>query len=573
MIRRPSSPAMTRVRGRFERLYGPEADRCLERFGMMIGRYGLAGAPASPPPRWSEKDAVLIAYGDAVQAPGEKPLATLKRFVDGRFHGAIGAIHVLPFFPYSSDDGFSVIHFRQVNPALGGWPEIRALGEKFGLMFDLVLNHVSRKSGWFQDYLLGIAPGRRYFVEADPRADLSAVVRPRTSPLLTRVMTRGGERHVWTTFSSDQVDLDFANPDVLFEILDILMLYASTGARIIRLDAIAYLWKKPGTTCIHLPETHEVVKLIRDVLDIMAPGVILVTETNVPQDENLSYFGAGDEAHMVYQFPLPPLLLHALVNGHARHLTAWAAALPAPPPGCTVLNFTASHDGIGLRPLQGLVPAEEIAKLAEVARAQGGEVSFKKNSDGSESAYELNVTYFDALGTPGQADDVLQVARFLCSQTIPMVLRGIPAFYFNSLVAATNDAEQAKRTGMARSLNRKKWTLDELDARLAHAGSATARVFAECTRRLRLRAAHPAFHPDAAQEVLDLDPRVFAVRRTAPSGGEAVTALANVSLETVALPLDRLPPAADVKDLLGGSGLECGNECRLGPYEAAWLTS
>ena len=558
-----------RFRARFERLYGSEADRCVSRLALLAGRYGVGPAGHTAGARWDQRDAVLITYGDMVQAPGEKPLATLKRFADTRLQGAFSTIHLLPFFPYSSDDGFSVIHFRTVNPDLGGWADVRALGERFKLMFDLVLNHVSRQSGWFHDYLTGTAPGRNYFIEADPKADLSAVVRPRSSPLLTPVVTRAGTRHVWTTFSADQVDLNFANPDVLFEILDILLFYVSMGARIIRLDAIAYLWKKPGTPCIHLPETHEVVKLFRDLLEAVAPDVLLLTETNVPHAENVGYFGAGDEARLVYQFPLPPLILHALRSGTARHLSGWAAALERPPAGCAFLNFSASHDGIGLRPLAGLVPDAEIGRLIEEARALGGGVSVIRGPDGGDRPYELNISWFDALGgVPEEA----QFARFLCSQAIPMALAGIPAVYFNSLLAAPNDLDAVRRTGVARAVNRRKWEEGELRTLLGDPGSAAARALAALTGLLKLRGEHAAFHPDGAQRVLPGDARVFAVARTAPDGSETVAALHNCSPEAVAINEEWLrqacPGAGRWTDLVAGRPAAGAG---LGPYGFAWL--
>ena len=564
-----SQQTLDRLRGRLRGLYGEQAERCLERLAMMAGRYGVAAAARpAPAARWDARDAVLIAYGDMIRAPGEKPLATLKRFADSRLKDAFSTIHVLPFFPYSSDDGFSVIHFRTVNPELGDWPAVRALGENFRLAFDLVLNHVSRASGWFQDYLAGIAPGRRYFIEPDPGADLSAVVRPRSLPLLTPVMTPGGKRSVWTTFSEDQIDLDFSNPDVLFELLDILLFYVSMGARVIRLDAIAYLWKRIGTPCIHLPETHEIVKLFRDFLEAVAPDVLLLTETNVPQAENYSYFGDGDEAHIAYQFALPPLLLHALQSGTARHLTAWASALPALPAGCTVLNFTASHDGIGLRPLQGLLPDAEIRSLVARMQALGAQVSTRRNSDGTDSPYELNITYFDAMRGNGDPDP-LHVQRFICSQAIPMALKGIPAVYFNSLVAARNDEEGARRTGRARSLNRRKWSQAELDEALKDEKSNTARVFQECTRLLRLRAAHAAFHPNGAQKIVDLGESVFAVERTSPDGKQILLAISNCSGQPVAVPAPAVRNRTDL--VLGRKPTTDGDTIRLDPYQTVWL--
>ncbi|MFA7256388.1 MAG: sugar phosphorylase, partial [Kiritimatiellales bacterium] len=473
-IKALSPELLDRMRERFNRLYGPlRAEQCIKRLAAMIGRYGIGYGCNKAGPLWNEQTTVLITYADTVQREGETPLATLCKFAEKKFKEIFSTIHLLPFFPWSSDDGFSVIDYRRVNPSCGHWKHIEELGHHFDLMFDLVLNHVSRRSSWFKNYTSGVAPFRNYFIEVDQQSDLSAVVRPRNLPLLTAVHVNGSEKHLWTTFSDDQIDLNFANPDVLFEFFDILLFYIAHGAKIIRLDAIAYLWKQPGTSCIHLEQTHEVVKLMRDLLDMVAPEAILLTETNVPHEENISYFGNGDEARMVYQFSLPPLLLHALHTGNTQRLTDWAKTVCETPPGCTWFNFTASHDGIGVRPLAGLVPDTELATLVERVKTLGGQVSTKRNSDGSESPYELNITYFDAMG-----GDEHQVERFLCSQTVLLGLKGIPGIYFHSLTATPNDQDGFKASGRVRSLNRKKWNADELEI-LLNGQNTTSQVFNE----------------------------------------------------------------------------------------------
>jgi sucrose phosphorylase len=485
-------------------------------------------------------------------------------------------VHILPFFPYSSDDGFSVIDYRRVNPEFGEWRHVQALAERFSLMFDLVLNHCSAKSAWFQDYTNGILPARFYFIEMDPETDLSEVVRPRTSPLLTPTQTRDGERHVWTTFSADQVDLDFSNPDVLFEFLDILFLYISMGMRVIRLDAIAYLWKRPGTSCIHLPETHAVVKLLRDVLELVAPEVLLLTETNVPHEENISYFGEGDEANVVYNFSLPPLLLHAYYTGSAATLADWATSLGDHGPGCTFLNFTASHDGVGVRPLEGLVPDEEREMVFRKVRERGGHLSSKSNADGTESVYEMNITYYDAFRDPEQASPDGQIRRFLGSQTIALALKGIPAFYFHSLTATKNWNAGVQETGRARTINRMKWDEAALEGLLEDPASETATVFSLLSDRIRIRRRHAAFHPDGPQTVLRADERVFAIERAAPDGGETVVALHNISGDAVEIPLASLRSlhggAGRVVDLLDGEAPLAADAVRLEPWACAWLT-
>ena len=390
LITRISSAKLKAIRRRLVILYGLEnADHLLERLYLMIGRYGVGVEGVRKPKGLSQRDAVLITYADMVSNSDESPLVSLREFCIARLKGAISTIHLLPFYPWTSDDGFSVVDYRKVDERNGNWEDISRMSEEFELMFDLVLNHCSSQSPWFKEYVSGIEPGKNYIMEGDDEVDLSAVVRPRSSPLLTQYQTRAGERHVWTTFSADQVDLDWTCPDLLFEFLDIILFYVSCGCRVLRLDAVAFLWKKLGTNCLHLPETHQVIKLIRNFLEIVAPEVLILTETNVPHEENVSYFGKGDEAHAVYQFSLPPLLLHGLLRGTAQHLSEWAQNLAPPPKGCHFLNFTASHDGIGVRPLEGILPNKEILGLAEEVRQKGGFVSMRKLENGDEVIEEM----------------------------------------------------------------------------------------------------------------------------------------------------------------------------------------
>lgn len=577
---------LQRIRQRLGRLYGDEVlPRLMHRLDLIVGRYGVGAtcADGEPCARWNQRDAVLICYGDMLRADrlddgGESPLATLRRFLGEQVGDALSAVHVLPFFPYSSDDGFSVIDYRAVDPALGSWHDIQKLGEDYRLMVDLVINHVSSQSHWFRAYCNGMAPERHYFIEVEPDVDLSAVTRPRTSPLLRAVQTPYGERHVWCTFSHDQVDVDFSNPDVLFEFLDILLFYVHNGAQIVRLDAIAYLWKQIGTRCIHLPRTHEVVKLLRDVLEMLQPGLVLLTETNVPHAENVSYFGDGDEAHMVYQFSLPPLLLHALSTGNATYLTDWAANLAPPPAGCTYFNFTASHDGIGVRPLEGLLPQDEFDALVAGVEQRGGLVSRRSNADGSTTPYELNITYFDAVGVPGDLD--ASIARFLCTQTIAMGLQGVPGIYFNSLLGASNNLTGVERTGRARTINRQKWTDAELAALLDPAGGHQAsRVLPEYLRRLNLRRVRAAFHPDAAQRVLDLPAGLFGVRRDARDGAERLWMVANLTGSPLTLAMGRIDKhwkRHRWAELIAGWSAAAENlpaKLTLVPYQVVWLVT
>jgi sucrose phosphorylase len=441
-------------------------------------------------------------------------------------------------------------------------------------MLDLVLNHVSRESRWFEDYRAGREPWNRFFIEVDPAADTSMVTRPRSSPLLTPVETSRGVRHVWTTFSDDQIDLNYAEPAVLVEMIDVLLTYLCRGARILRLDAIAYLWKRLGTPCIHLPETHTVVKILRDVVNIVAPGTILLTETNVPHEENTSYFGDGDEAHMVYQFSLAPLLLEALLAGDARLLAEWLAAQEPTPPGTTVLNFTASHDGVGVRPLEGILPADRFERLLEAVARRGGEVSTRQGIDGTERPYELNISYFSAMDEPGAAGrEAIQIGRFLASQAIMLSLRGMPAVYFHSLVATPNDQAGRDRTGRARSINRRKYTAAELRSILAQPDAAPARVLAAYRRMLAVRARQAAFHPEADQRLLASGSASgLAVLRTSLDGRQRILVLTNLGPGPWEVDVARQFGLRPVEDLLARpDDVSRGATGRMRPYQVSWL--
>lgn len=537
MLKSVSHRILERIETRLHYLYGESAHDLANRLFMMIGRYGvgLDGYRIPALEGWDERDIVLITYGDMVTRPGDAPLQTLQGFLSDHLQDAIQTVHVLPFFPYSSDDGFSVKDYRTVDPRLGTWRDIAHMRTRFNMMFDLVINHVSSQSAWFKDYVNDIAPYRHFFIEVDPQADLSAVVRPRNLPLLSETQTRQGAKHIWTTFSADQIDVNFGNPEVLFEYLDILMSYIAHGARIIRLDAIAYLWKVVGTPCIHLTQTHEVVKLIRDFLSMIAPDVWLITETNVPHEENISYFGDGDEAHMVYQFSLPPLVAHGLLNETAGPLTQWAASLPVLGRQQAFFNFTASHDGIGVRPLQGLVPDADLQNLVNHVERLGGRISWKRNSDGTESPYELNITYFDLLAENSQEVTELHIARFLSSQAIMLAMRGMPAVYFNSLLGARNDADGMAQTGQNRTINRQKWDADPLAAMLADPDRHHQRIFSAYTHLLRTRRAHRAFHPDGDQRILMLGDALFALLRVSPKGDETMLCITNFRRQPITI--------------------------------------
>jgi glycosidase len=524
---------------------------------------------------WDETDVLLLTYGDSIGKEGRHPLAVLNTFLEKYVGNRVSAVHILPFFPFSSDDGFSVIDYRKVRDDLGDWQDVKDISEKYRLMVDLVINHVSRESLWFYDFVADQTPARDYFIELDGDTDVSQVTRPRNTPLLVPVNTHRGIRHVWATFSEDQIDVNFANPDVLLEYVSILLYYLSKGAQLVRLDAVAYLWKRLGTCCVHLPETHEVVKLLRDIVEYVCPRCILLTETNVPHQENLSYFGDGDEAHMIYQFALPPLVLHALNRGTSVHLVEWASSLTPLPAHCTYLNFTASHDGVGLRALEGILSNNEVSDLVESMHRFGGFVSMKSNPDGVDTPYEINISLFDALQGTRRGPDQWQVERFICSQAIMLSLQGVPAVYLHSLVATPNDLHGVELSGRTRSINRKKWDYDELVGLLGSENTSNHEVYRRLTHLLELRASQPGFHPESDQEIIYASNALFVVLRTDAQSGRRMLAVHNVTHAIQPITLKMYPELSDKvkwQDIVSGESLpDILPLIKLQPYQVMWL--
>lgn len=563
------------IRAHLKELYGvAEGKSAYQRLLAIMGRYRPLLHDVHPGPL-TQQDAILITYADQLRAPGIPSLQTLAHFCERQLAGLVSGVHILPFYPSSSDDGFSVLDYRAVDPGLGSWDDIERLGRNFRLMFDAVINHASAGSPWFQALLRDEPPYRDFFTTVTGTPDLSAVARPRALPLLTRFDTVSGPRQVWTTFSADQVDLNYQNPDLLVEIVDTLLFYVSQGAELIRLDAIAYLWKEIGTSCIHLPQTHRVIQLFRAILDELSPGVKLVTETNVPHADNISYFGDGkNEAQLVYNFALPPLVLHTLHTGSAQALSAWAASLSLPGNRATFFNFLASHDGIGLNPVRGILVEAEIKSLVERVQQQGGLVSYKHDPDGRQSPYELNVNYFDALADPADPQPERHIERFLAAHAILLSLVGLPAIYFHSLFGSVGWPQGVSFTGMNRSINRQKFVVDAFERELADPASRRHKVFTRLSRLLRARASHPAFSPYGKQEVLDEGRGVFALVRGESASGR-VLCLQNVTGETQLLSrgagtvFSRRP--SSLVDLVGGQTLDARLDLELSPYQTLWL--
>ncbi|MAM69549.1 MAG: alpha-amylase [Gammaproteobacteria bacterium] len=526
---------------------------------------------------WTEKDIALITYANTFVNKDEAPLLTLDYFLTRYFSEKISWVHVLPFFPFSSDDGFAVIDYTQVNDSFGTWEHIDQIARKFKLMSDLVINHCSSLGQWFTQFKQGKPPGKDYFFTVDRDFDTSQVVRPRATPLLREVQTQEGLKYVWCTFSHDQIDLNFRNPQVLLEMVKIIKLYLDNGVQIFRLDAVAFLWKEEGTSCLNLDQTHEIIRLIRTLIEYYKPGTIIITETNIPNRENLSYFGNANEAHIIYNFSLPPLLLNTMVTGNCHALKSWMMSMPPAQKGTTFLNFIASHDGIGLRPLEGLVEEEQIQRLIGAMELAGGAVSWRSlGSNGKQRPYEINISLFDAMkGTMDNPDDGNQEQRFICAHTVMLAMEGVPAFYIHSLLGTENDLEKLANTNNRRAINRHNWQLDEIEALLKE-DNHHSRIMNELKRLIAIRKKQAAFHPNAIMFTLHVGDEVFAFWRQSLLRDQSIFCLNNISdtEQEVSLSNLNLVSTDQWSDLISGEKLRQDQEIiKLAPYQSVWLSN
>jgi sucrose phosphorylase len=518
----------------------------------------------------------MITYGDSLLKADEKPLVTLKHFMDKYLGDSVNSVHILPFFPYSSDDGFSVIDYSSVNESLGGWDEIQAIAKDRRLMSDLVINHCSSRSAWFDNFIKGEGIGHDFFYTASPEDDLSEVVRPRTSDLLRETKTGKGTQHVWCTFSHDQVDFDFRNPEVLKSFVDIIRLYLDRGVKIFRFDAVAFLWKKLNSSSINLPETHEVIRLLRTLLEHAESDAVIITETNIPNTQNLTYFGNANEAHAIYNFSLPPLLINSLVTGNCLYLKRWLMSMPPSQNGTAYFNFIASHDGIGLRPAEGLLNDYELTTLVETMQSFGGKVSWRSTALGQQKAYEINIALFDALQGTTKGADSFGLQRFICAHAVMFALEGIPGVYIHSLLGTQNDYEKVANTQQNRSINRHRWDYQELEENLGDKSDHHAIVLASLKELLDIRIKQPAFHPNATQFTLHLGLQLFGFWRQSLDRKQSIFCINNITDHDMELSIQELNliMTDNWMELISGEPLDMLQEVIvLSPYQTVWITN
>lgn len=525
---------------------------------------------------WSEQDVILITYGDSIIEADQAPLKTLKSFLDSTIGDTINSVHILPFFPYSSDDGFSVIDYSSVNESLGSWQNIEQISKNYRLMSDLVINHCSSRSAWFDNFIKGEGQGSDFFFTALPDDNLSKVVRPRTSPLLKEVETGKGKKFVWCTFSHDQVDFDFRNPEVLKAFTSIIKQYLDSGVKIFRLDAIAFLWKIVGTTSINLSQTHEVVRLLRTLIESAEPTAVIITETNIPNTQNLTYFGNANEAHGIYNFSLPPLLINTLLTGNCLYLKRWLMSMPPSQDGTMYFNFIASHDGIGLRPAEGLLSENELDNLVQTVQGFGGKISWRTTDNGEQKAYEMNIALYDALQGTVKGKDQWNFERFICAHAVMFALEGIPGIYIHSMLGTQNDYQKLANTHHNRSINRRRWHVDALEEALADKNLHHAKVLSTLKSLLDIRIKQSAFHPNATQFTLHLGLQLFGFWRQSKDRKQSIFCVSNISDQSVVLPLSELNLIITESwvELISNKEItEITQEMTLAPYQTVWISN
>ena len=536
-----------------------------------------------PENRFTEQDIILITYGNIINGSEGSALKTLEKFCDNYLGGNINTLHLLPFFPYSSDRGFAIIDFESVDPTCGSWDDINSLENCYQLMFDGVFNHVSSKNRWFQEFLNRNPQYKDFFLSYNSnnkikKQDLEIIFRPRTSDLLTKFHTLNGIRYVWTTFSEDQVDLNYKNPEVLMQVISILLMYVRKGADIIRLDAVTYWWHEIGTTCVNLKQTHELVKFFRDILNAVAPRVALITETNVPHKENISYFGNGrDEAQMVYNFALPPLVLHTFYTADSKTLSDWAASLKLKSKTTTFFNFLDSHDGIGLSAVKDILSPEEINFIIKKAEENEGYISYKKSKNEKEEPYEINITWYNALNSENNPNEdlILQVKRFIASRAIALVLQGVPGIYLHGLLGISNDHLQVTETHLKRDINRTIIYYEAISNALQDKKSRAFLINQELNKLMGIRIKQTAFHPNSCQKILYISPQVFIVLRTS-SDKKSILTITNISNQDsqIRIPIDDLPSSNWFNLLDNTTEIKAEKnylKMQLKPYDLVWL--
>ena len=521
----------------------------------------------------SEKTTMVICYGDSIYSKNKKHLKTFQAFFNKKLNKFIDTIHFLPFYPSSSDSGFAVKDHYKIDSKFGNWLNIKNFSSKAHIMADMVINHASARGLWFKNFLKEKKPGKDYFLLINSKFNASKVVRPRDHKLLKEINIFNKKEYLWRTFSDDQIDLNFKNPKVLLRFIKIMVNLIKNGVTIFRLDAIAYLWKESGTKCINLKQTHEIVKVLRIVSNSLNIKTIIVTETNLPEKENLSYFGNNDESNWIYNFTLPPLLIYSLLFENGSYLNAWCKKLPQTKKGNSYLNFIASHDGIGMRPLEGIINNQSIKKLLLRLKKNGSKFSYRKVNNNKKKVYESNITVFDALKVSDKDKKGLyNFQRYIAAHAIMFSFEGVPAIYFNSLFGKSNDEARYVITGNNRDVNRFKWNELNILKKIKSNSSKEYYIFETLKYLLKIRKKQKAFHPNAYRTNINLGDNFFCIKRVSLDKKQTILCITNLTSKLQNAKINK--KYNKFKNLIDSNvKTKILNSINLKPFETIWLSN
>ena len=520
----------------------------------------------------SEKTSLVISYGDNIYSSQSSSMKIFQKFFQKNLEKLFDTIHFLPFYPSSSDSGFAVKDHYQIDKKIGNWSDLKKISKSKKIMADVVINHASARGLWFKNFLKRKKPGKDYFLTVNSKFNTSKVVRPRDHKLLKKIKIFEKNDYLWRTFSPDQIDLNFKNPSVLLRFIKIIIYLINNGVTIFRLDAIAYLWKQNGTKCINLSQTHEIIKLLRVVTSLLNVQTLIITETNLPEKENLSYFGKNNEANWVYNFSLPPLLIHAFLFENSSYLNQWSRKLPSTKHGNCYLNFIASHDGIGIRPTEGILNEKTLGSFLKRLKKNGSKFSYRKVQNKSKKVYEANITVFDALRKSDfDPKGLFFLERYISAHAIMISFEGIPAVYFNSLFGKSNDEAKYIITGNNRDVNRYKWNFNNITTKLRDKKSKQSIFYRNIGALLEIKRKQKAFHPNASRININLGPKIFCFKRISKDKKQSIICMTNLSSK---IQTPNFKKTGSYRDLLNSNlKFREGNSLILKPFQTVWLTN
>jgi len=452
---------------------------------------------------------MLITYADSFG----KNLKELKDMLDTYFKREIGSIHILPFFPSSGDRGFAPLTYEKVDPAFGTWEDIDDIAKDYELMYDFMINHLSRRSDYFLDFIEKHDASeykdmflrfKNFWPKGEPTKEEVAILNKRKphAPCEDIEFADGTTEKIWCTFSEEQMDLDM-NAEVTWDFVErSLECLMNHGASLVRLDAFAFATKKYGTSCFFIePEMWDLMKKVQDILDRRNIPMLPEIHDHYKIQEKIA-----DHGYYVYDFALPVLVLHTIYSGSGKQLKNWLNICPRNQ--YTTLD---THDGIGTVDVKDLLTNEEIDEVCNKTLEQGAnfKMDFSAKANNKPVVYQINCTYFSAVGSE---------EAYLLSRAIQFFAPGIPQVYYVGLLAGENDYILMNRTDFPRNISRHNYMVEEIREEVKKP------IVRDLCKLMRFRNEYPAF--DDACIIEDTEDHILKIRRS--SGGFEAILTANL---------------------------------------------